>query len=425
MNKATVLAKFKPLNYDKIYHYLAIAFAFTMPFSRAMVSFFIIIFPLIWMIEGDFKRKFSEIKNSKFLLIFMIFYALVLISALFFSDDTKLAMKWSRLYLYWLTIFVLATSLKQEWIRNIITAFLFGMVVSEIIAYGVFFDLWEFKHATKQNPSPFMMHIDYSIFLSFTSILLFTRLLSKNYALKDKIFMGVFFLSTTGNLFLQTGRTGQYAYIIAIIAMFFLHYGFKFKTIFGSLLTLAAIYFSAYNLSDSFKMRLHRSIQEIQTISSGNLNTSFGTRMTYWIVTYEIAKENPVFGVGLGDYLIAAKKALTKDKFDNYAPFLKNFMSYSHFHNQFLQTTVQMGVIGLSFCLMFYFLAFKMAILTKNKEFRDIFTLFMIIYTLGSCTEPVWGKQFTIIIWVFMLSLMIVNTKYEQIQKRDENSAKF
>lgn len=404
----------RELKFEKIYYFLAILFAFTMPISRAMISFFIIFFPLIWIIEGDFKRKWCEIKESKFLLIFITFYIVILISAIFFSDDGKTAFKFSRLYVYWLTIYVLATSLKKEWIKNILSAFLCGMVVSEIIAYGIFFEFWEFGVGTKVNPSPFMMHIDYSIYLAFTSILLFSRILSKNYSLKQKIFMGVFFLSTTGNLFLQTGRAGQAAYIAAIIVMFFLHYKFKLKTFVGGFLSIVIIYFTAYNVSDSFNKRVNTTISEIKIIKSGNLNTSWGIRLAFWDVTYETLKEYPIFGIGLGDFEKEAAKTLTKEKFDHYEPNLKEFMSSNHFHNQLLQCAMQMGLIGIFFCLTLYFLGFKMAIKTKDKELRDAFTLFMVVYTVGSFADPLWNKQFTQTIWVLMISLMLVNTKFEK-----------
>ncbi|NLK66711.1 MAG: O-antigen ligase family protein [Campylobacteraceae bacterium] len=399
------------INYEKTYFYMALLFAFTMPISRAAISFFIIAFPLLWIIEGDFKRKWEEIKESKFLLVFMVFYAVILISAIFFSDDGKTAFKFSRLYLYWITIFVLATSLKKEWIRPLITAFLFGMLVSEIIAYGVFFEIWEWNTATKKNPSPFMMHIDYSVYLAFTSILLFSRIISKNYSLKQKFFMGLFFLSTTGNLFLQEGRAGQAAYIIAIMVMFFLHYRFRIKTVIFSILSIVVIYSIAFNVSDTFQKRVFRTIDEIKIISSGNLGTSWGIRIGFYLTTYEILKENPIFGIGLGDFEEETAKILANEKFKDYP---KKFMSSNHYHNQFLQCTVQMGLIGLIFTLTLYFLGFKMALQTKDRELRDIFTLFMVVYTISSFADPLWNKQFTQIIWVFVISMMIANTKFER-----------
>ncbi|MSN96547.1 O-antigen ligase family protein [Campylobacter sp. FMV-PI01] len=403
----------REIKFEKIYFYMGLVFAFTMPISRVMISFFIIAFPLVWIIEGDFKRKWQEIKESNFLTIFMLFYIIILISAIFFSDNSKVAFKFSRLYLYWLSIFVLATSIKKEWINSILSAFLFGMLISEFIAYGVFFEIWQWKHDAQNTLSPFMLHIDYSVFLAFTSILLFTRILSKFYSLKQKFFMLLFFISTTGNLFLQTGRTGQVAYIVAIIVMFFLHYKFRIKAILLATVSIIIIYSLSFNFSNNFQKRVNDTINEIKIIKNGNLNTSWGTRMAFFITTYEILKQNPIFGIGLGDFEEETAKILKMEKFSNYDSYLKNFMSSNHYHNQFLMISVQMGLIGLFFCITLYFLGFKMAIQTKDRELRDIFILFMVIYTVGSFADPLWNKQFTQIIWVFIISLMMANKKYE------------
>ena len=51
-----LVAKMKSLDYDKIYLYLIVSFAFTMPLSRAAISFFILLLFFVWIIERDFKK---------------------------------------------------------------------------------------------------------------------------------------------------------------------------------------------------------------------------------------------------------------------------------------------------------------------------------------------------------------------------------
>jgi O-antigen ligase len=185
-----------------------LAFAFTLPLSRAAVTLFIILFPIIWLLEGNFKNKFLQIKASKLLLVttsFLIFEFL----SITWSTDTQQALAAARMYTYWFAIFVLATSIKKEWVNKIITFFLYGMVISEVFAYLIFFDIYAIKGQAPDYPSPFMMHIDYSIFLAFTSILLLNRIFSNRYTRSEKIVMFIFFATVTTNLFISTGRTGQ------------------------------------------------------------------------------------------------------------------------------------------------------------------------------------------------------------------------
>jgi O-antigen ligase len=340
------ISNFKELNYEKIYLYLTLSLAFVMPLSRAAISFFILTLVFVWLIERDFKRKFEQIKSSKVLVLIGIFYLIVVVSAVL-SSNTDTALKFVRLYAYWIIIFVIATSLKREYISSVITAFLLGMLVSEIIAYGVFFDIWKFGNATKEYLSPFMMHIDYSVFLAFTSMILFNRIISKDYSFKEKLFLFLFFCSTTGNLFLSVGRTGQVAFIFAIVVMFFLYYKLHIKTIIYSFLSLLIIFTIALNSSDMFKKRVDLAKTDIEKIIDGDLYSSWGIRVAYWMVSYEILKDNPILGVGIGDYKEAIVQTLQKEKFDSFPKKMKDFMKEYHVHNQFLMVIIQTGLIGI------------------------------------------------------------------------------
>lgn len=400
------ISKFKELNYEKIYLYLTLSFAFVMPLSRAAISFFILALGIIWLIEGNFKRKFEQIKSSKVLLLIGIFYLIVIFSAVL-SSNTDTALKFVRLYAYWIVIFVIATSLKKEYISSVITAFLLGMLVSEIIAYGVFFDIWKFGRASKEYLSPFMMHIDYSVFLAFTSMILFNRIISKDYSFKEKLFLFLFFCSTTGNLFLSVGRTGQLAFIFAIIVMFFLYYKLHIKTIIYSFLSLLIIFTIAFNSSDMFEKRVNLAKTDIEKIIDGDLYSSWGIRVAYWMVSYEILKDTPLFGVGVGDYKEAIVQTLQKEKFDNLPQEMKNFMEEYHVHNQFLMVIIQTGLIGIIIIILLFYNLLKISLYAKN-EHRNVFVLFWVIYLISCMADPLWYKQFTLVLWVFIVGLIVI-----------------
>ncbi|MBP9490778.1 MAG: O-antigen ligase family protein [Aliarcobacter sp.] len=400
-----LISKFKELNYEKIYLYLTLSLAFVMPLSRAAISFFILALVLTWFVERDFKRKFEQIKASKVLVLIGIFYCVVLFSAIISSNiDTTL--KFVRLYAYWIIIFVIATSLKKEYISSVITAFLLGMFISEIIAYGVFFDIWKFGNATKEYLSPFMMHIDYSVFLAFTSMILFNRIVSKDYSFKEKFFMFLFFCSTTGNLFLSVGRTGQVAFIFAIIVMFFLYYKLHIKTIIYSFLSLLIIFMIAFNSSDMFEKRVNLAKTDIEKIIDGDLNSSWGIRIAYWMISYEILKENPIFGVGIGDYKEAIIQTLEKEKFDNFPKSMKDFMKEYHVHNQFLMIIIQTGLIGIVIIILLFYNLLRISLSIK-KEYKNIFVLFLVIYFISCIADPLWYKQFTLVLWILFVSLLL------------------
>jgi len=395
------------INYNKFFYYSVLLFAFILPLSRAGISLFVILLPIVWLVEGDFKRKLLQIKSSK-LLLCIIAYLLFSSISTFWSSDITQTLHVLRLNSYWLLLFVIATSIKKENVTNIISAFLAGMFISEIIAYGVFFELWTFKHATVTNPSPFMFWIDYSVFMAFTSILLLNRIISKNYNLKQKLLFSLFFLSVTGNLFLAIGRTGQVAFIFTIFIMMILHFKFSIKSFIFSVILLSTIFTSAYNLSDSFQMRSASAIQDIKQIKEMNLNGSWGIRVAYWITTFDIAKNHPIIGVGIGDYKSATADILKKNNYTYLTEKTKLFMSDHDPHNQYLLVLLQMGIIGLSLFLYMIYQMLKLSI--KEKEIKELSILFVSLFFVSCFAEALFFKQFTISLFILFSGIFIVST---------------
>ena len=393
-------------NYNKIFYYFIPLFAFILPLSRAGISFFVIVLPILWFFEGDFKRKFEQIKSSK-LLIAISAYLIFSIISILWSSNFEQALNVLRLNSYWLLLFVIATTVKKEQITTIISSFLAGMFISELIAYGVFFELWTFKDATVQNPSPFMFWIDYSVFMAFTSILLLNRILSKNYNLKEKILFSLFFISVTGNLFLAIGRTGQVAFIVAIFVLMIIHYKFSIKSLVFSLLFLTTIFTTAYQLSDSFKTRVQSAQQDINNIQKMNLNGSWGIRVAYWITTFDIIKDTPIIGVGLGDFKDETAKIIEVKKYKFLTKKAKDFMGNNNPHNQYLLLLLQMGIIGLSLLLYLIYQILKLNI--KETELKELSILFVTVFFISCFAEPLFFKQFTIALFILFVGIFIAS----------------
>lgn len=395
------------INYEKIYFYLVVSFALILPLSRALVSLFVILLPLVWIIEGNYKSKYQTIKETKVFLPLIGFFFLSILSLLW-SSEHDVALNELRILSYFFTLFVIATSLQAKYIDKVITAFLSGMFISEMIAYGVFFHLWTFKAATPQDPSPFMIHIEYSVFLAFTSILLLNRLISKKYPLKEKLLFFFFFLTVTGNLFLTQGRTGQVAYIAAIIVMSILHFKLSLKSITVSILLLVGIFGTSYTVSKNFHDRALQTQAEINGILHGNLNSSWGIRVGFWITTFHILEKEPLLGVGIGDYKVSQKDEIQTGHYDYLSAHTKEFISTNHPHNQYLLLLLQTGIIGFSLFLYFLYKYFTLTI--KDKEFKQISILFGVIYTVSFLAEPLLIKQFSLSLFILFISLFIAQS---------------
>ncbi|MGZ5208868.1 MAG: O-antigen ligase family protein [Sulfuricurvum sp.] len=389
---------------DRTFYYSALLFAFTLPLSRAAVSFFILWFVVLFLVRKDFKTSWEMIKSNRALVAMGAFISIMFISLLW-SNDTHEALNQIRLYSYWILIPILATTLKKEWLLTIITAFLTGMFVSEIVAYGIFFEWWSYKNSTPDYPSPFMFHIHYSIFLATTSILLLSRLLSYRYTWQSKLPMFLFFLTSTGNLMLSTGRTGQLALLVAIGVAVIIHYRLTIKSFFIFVTLGTMLFVGAYTTLDLFQKRFDMAVSDVRQFQKGNFDTSWGLRAAFWVVTYDIIREHPLIGIGIGDYKSAAAQTLAKNN-HNFTPETIKWCSNNHYHNQYLMILAQIGIIG--FALMLWMLIELFRLKIEDQELREFSKLGLTVFVVACIAEPLWILQFPIILFVFVTSISLV-----------------
>jgi len=397
----------QPKNINLIVNYMAVIYAFLLPISRAGISLFSILFIVLWLYEGNFKQKWILIKTNKVLITFLLFIVFSALSIVW-TENIADAKRPLRMLTYFLTLYIVATSIKKEYIYYIITSFLFGMFISEIISYGVYFEWWQFKNATPENPSPFMYHIDYSVFLAFTSIVLLNRIASKYYLVKEKIILFLFFVTVTGNLFIGVGRTGQVAFIAGIIVMSIMHFKFSYKSIISSILLISVIFTLAYNMSDNFNRRAHQALGDVNKIQNMDFKSSWGIRVAFWQTTYEVMKDNPLIGVGIGDYMDATKNEVMQAKYSS-KMYDKEFMSTNTPHNQYLLIALQSGLIGLFLFLSFIFYFMNLSI--QNSEWKELSILFLTIFTVSCIADTFFMQQFTIALFAFFIGLFVATSQ--------------
>jgi len=151
---------------------------------------------------------------------------------------------------------------------------------------------------------------------------------------------------------------------------------------------LSAISILAYQSSDIFKQRVDEVIIEtIEYKEVGNVNTSIGTRLSFFENTLEIIKDNLLFGVGTGGFpkaYVAYSQLNSPDGYKSTNP-----------HNMFLLAMSQFGLIGLLSLLSIYYYQFICR--TRDGSYLSnlglgLMTFFLVInfsdsYLLGHFTS--------------------------------------
>jgi O-antigen ligase len=309
-------------------------------------------------------------------------------------------------YTYWLCIPLIALRVPFDKVNNIILAYLLGMMVSEVISYGIYFELWNVGNTAGDNISPFMVYIEYSVLLAVLSFMLLERVLCRTYSLSLRIFYGMFFIATIGNLFLTKGRTGQFAFFVGLIVFVLCKYIVTIKNLILALALVCLVFVSAYSFSTTFQGRVTKTVNSVQTlVENGNYFTSLGQRVGAWPVTLEILKDSPLIGVGIGDYKDEFRQTI-KDSFPAMIRGEETILNNAHLHNQYLMVLVQSGLVGFILMLVIMYYLYKLPI--SNVTVLRFKTVFIGIYFSASLAEPLWLKQFSMILFMTFVSLLII-----------------
>jgi O-antigen ligase len=288
------------------------------------------------------------------------------------------------------------------------------MLVSELISYGMLFGImpWSLTlgdikfYATKAigDPSPFLNHIHYGVLLAFVVMLLGQRIVYSDTSKIMKVFMSLFVLSATTNIFITGGRTG---YITFLLLLFVLGISYLKKYFVGLILIGILVFGSAYNFSPIFKARVIQTEKSIVQLfeDEANYNSSIGVRVGIFHYASQILKENFLFGVGSGDSMDEIKK-ITPKKWTN-------IHSQPHEHNQFLSVFVKLGIVGLLIFLNVYYQIFRYK--QEDKELHFVMIVSSLAIAFGVLTTQ-FNLRVFLPLWAVMLSVSMINRQRETIK---------
>lgn len=410
---ASIVQKRDAIDINNVINYTAVVYALLLPVSRAGVSLFTVLLFLLWLFEGSLKDKFNFLKTNR---VIVSIFALFVFSALSILWSENHAVGFDRLRKFWylLPIIVFATSIRKEFLFRILTAFLLGMLVSEILSYGIFFEWWQFKDVPPDNPTPFMHHIQYSVFLAVTALLLLNSFFF-SHSFKWKFFYAIYFLVAASNLFINGGRTGQLAFAVSIFIVGFMNIKNKITGFISILILFTAIFYTAYNYSPVFKKRFDQASSEVAKISQNvkdQYSGSFGHRLAVWQEAGKIASENLFIGVGIGDNMQTLQRSIEENQYDKYYNDALKFMTEYHYHSGYVQVLVELGIIGLLLYLLIFYSILKLKI--DDKELSNFRYVFVIVYAIACLVEPLFILQFTLALFALFIGLFIGFTHVDQ-----------
>jgi len=388
------------INLDKTYQYLLIILAFLMPLTVFGGNLIIVFICLLWLFSGNYKYKYNKIISSKLMIASILFYVLHVIGLIWTEDIDWGLHILHKMWYFLLLLPIFFTIVKEEYITYYIAAFISAMALSTLVSFLIWFHIIPpIGAATINNPTAFMSHISYNPLLAFCIYILGHKFFF-NKQPSSLVFWvyGFLFLVMSINMFITGGRAGQvgFFFLIALLIFQFFNQN-KLKSLLVTLLTIPLIFFSAYQSSEMFQGRVNDAIYNTLNYANDSFSP-IGLRITFAKNGLEIIKNNPIIGVGTGDFpaeyaemnqMLSPEEILTTNP-----------------HNMYILIGCQLGLIGLVSMLSIFYYQVKMSFRKKNRFIKDTAIALPLFFLVIMLSDTYILGHFTSLFFVFFSSFL-------------------
>ncbi len=194
----------------------------------------------------------------------------------------------------------------------------------------------------------------------------------------------------------RTGFLGLYA---GLLAWLFLEIFSRKAWIFGAFLLIALTLtpILAYQYVYSFRVRVTVTIWDIEQYSIKGVdlsNLSAARRLVTWESAWDIFKENPVIGTGMGD----VKQALF-DQYSQKQVRISPDQWLSDAHNGYLQALAGTGLVG----FLLNVLALILPFIVGWRQNKPLMLSIPVLYAVALLTESLWQREIGVNGYLFPL----------------------
>jgi O-antigen ligase len=381
---------------------LALAIGFCLPIARLTPIFIALMF-LNWLVEGDFKNKFSTLLQNKFALSFSILYILHLIGLAYTSNmDSGLFDLQVKASILMFPLVLSTRPFDSVQLHKVIQALILGAVVSTLIMLIRALYLYFYFGGNNffYQAFSFLIHPSYlAMYIDFIIVYLLYMLLQEatTIGLKRWIILLLSYFSFI--IVLLSSKMGL-AITILIFIGFIIYYIVKTKKYLlgiSGLLIIGASVVLLITMVPEIKGRFDNAITALSNNNVSKADSeSTAVRMLVWGASKNVIKENLFIGVGTGD----AKDALMAQY--QVEGLTGAYEKGLNAHNTFLQIFVALGSIG--FVLLLVNLLMPFVFSFKHPNY--LYGLFLLITILNFTVESMLETQAGVMFYAFINSLL-------------------
>lgn len=304
---------------------------------------------LIWLLSGDAwrKRDFLLRDHAAQMALALVLVALVSILYTAGSWDNNIERTLNRYWKILIFVCLIGVMLNADIRKYALYAFFAGV---SFIVISMYANIWiHLPWSATKNLGFGVDHTVVGDYITQNLMVCFYALLCLDFSLKSpkawaKVFWGFASLAAVGAIFfLSPGRTGYV--LIALSLAVYLFFTFKGLWRWGGLILIFVASISVAKYSDVVNSRIDKASYEIghleNQIGNGDVPeiTSIGARVYMWMNTWELIKQRPVMGWGLGSYGVKWCDQVPEKTWCDFAS--------THPHNQYFMFWVELGLLGL------------------------------------------------------------------------------
>lgn len=401
-----------------------------LPFSVMLCHVALISLGVVWTIEGQWREKYKAILMNPMVNVFLLFFLLHVL-AVFYSSDKQVA--WfsleKKISLFALPMILATIELRKEDVKKMLHIFIITCIAATLICLGTgFYKIYE--GAPTFNFDPFStasfysfnantpnawMHLSYvqlasgidihpsyfSLYLNFCIFLLihfYARSFHELSVLKKTIFLLIFLYLSIFILLLSSR-----VMIFALLLISFYGINQLLKTAHRTLYwSISLAYFVLFlGMLYLNPVSRFRGYQEIVTtypyLKPGLQSQSTTIRASLWSVSIQsLPKINWFLGAGTGDV-----EQLISETSKNRN--ITNVLDSKDPHNQYLQTLLGLGALGLGMLL----ICFGWPAYLSYQNGNLVYLGFIFLFSILCLTETVLELQKGIVFYSLFGSLIL------------------
>lgn len=340
--------------FDRAALWIAVAIGFSIPISTALDNVLVAALLLCWAAGARYREKLAAIRGNTFALVACAFF-LLHVAGTAYGHGTRADMLHALDKAATVLLIPLLISLNPgERQRSLaLKAFVAALAMTLILSFFIWLELMPqtgFFKGFPFDPVVFKLKITHSVLMAFGAFYLALAAREATTTRSRLLLSLIAGLAAFNVLFMVQGRTGQL--VLMALLLYFLISSFRWRGLLAAVAAGLAIGGTVYlTPSSSLHQRMLTTVNEIQDWRAGKPPTLANMRLESWSNSFKIVREHPLVGVGTGGFAAAYAKQVEGT----------SMLPLGQPENQYLLTTVQLGVVGLAALLVLFAVQWRLA----------------------------------------------------------------